>query len=381
MLAIVSGLFVLMAYFLRLERYLVFVPGCVVHGFTLGVAVIIMLNQLNFIFGLSHVPVHKHFIYNVIESLSHWPHFSVLSMVVFSCFLITLIFLCKKFSKIPAIILVSPFGILLGLFNVPLQTLSMKFGMIKGSLFLIPSFTIIPSLFLPALTIAVVSILETLISAKIADGITKTKHSTHKELLGLALANIGAGLFGGIPATAALARTTLNIKSGATHRISQAISSVCIAICAVILLPYFSYMPLAVIAAILVFVAIRMIETEHFFRLFIYDKTNFFVSMIVAFITVAQDPIMGIILGSAVSLILFMEKLSHGYLEASGIKASVIDQLPDVVIYYLAGPLGYINAQAHLSHFESHLEEYRDKNVVLNLRKLYFIDLDYRSNC
>lgn len=376
MLAIVSGIFILIAYMLSLEKYIIFIPGSVIHGFTLGVAIIIMLNQLNFILGLSHLPMHKHFIKNVIESMSHAHLFSGWSVAVF-CIFLTAIFLIARFIRvIPSIILVSPLGIALGMLGVPLETLGMKFGQIQSSLLTLPVFKFHPSLLFTGLTVAFIAMLETLISAKIADGMTKTKHNTKRELFALGLANIGSGLFGGIPATAALARTTLNIKSGAMHRVSQGISSVCIAACALVFIPYFSYMPLAVIAAILVSVAIKMIEMEHFSRLFAHDKTNFLLSVFVAAVTVIKDPIMGIILGSAISLVLFMERLSHGYLELSGIKNVVINERVDAVEYYLVGPLGYINAQAHLAHFESHLEDYKNKSITLNLRKLYFVDLD-----
>jgi SulP family sulfate permease len=375
-LAVMAGLFIIIAYFLRLDRYIVFVPGSVVHGFTLGIAIIIMLNQLSFILGLSHLSVHPHLMRNALEAYKHLPEMSWWAASIFAAFLSALFIAARLFKRLPAIILVTPFGIVLGLCGLPLETLHAKFGSVRGAICQFPSIEYDSSLLLAGLTVAFVAMLETLISAKIADGLTRTRYKARKELFGLGLANVVSGLFGGMPATAALARTTLNIRSGAKHKTSQGLSSLCIAVCAIVLLPYFSYLPLAVIAAILVFVAIGMIEAEHFSRLFAYDKINFAVSCLVALITVVRDPIIGILFGSAVSLILFMEKLSHGYLELSGIKSSVIDETPDAVTYYLAGPLGYINARAHLSYFESHLEDFKNKRITLSLRKLYFIDLD-----
>src|SRR5207244_3921522 len=144
-------------------------------------------------------------------------------------------------------------------------------------------------------------ILETMVSAKIADTMTKTRYDKRKEMLALGLANIGSGLMGGIPATAALARTSLNIKTGANNRVSATISSISIAIISVILITYFKYIPLPVIAAILVFVAMRMVETKHFARMFAIDKKSFFLSLVVALITVYQDPITGILVGTGVA--------------------------------------------------------------------------------
>lgn len=384
MLAIISGIFILIAHYFRLERYLIFVPGSTIHGFTLGVALIIILNQLNFIFGLSGLQIHKNLLKNVIETVTHWHGFSPIAILLFSIFLAALFVFAKLVPPIPAVIILSPIGILAGLVikflfpNVVLQTLGTKFGTVHGNLFALPHFVLDTSLLLSGATIAFIAILETLISAKIADGISKTKHNQRKETLGLGLANIISGLLGGIPATAALARTTLNIRSGANSKMSQGISSICIGLISIILLPYFSYMPLPVIAAILVFVAIRMIEAEHFARLWIYDKTNFCLALLVALVTVIEDPILGVIIGSAISLLLFMEKLSHSYVEFSETMplTEITHEKKPFITYFIPGPLSYINAQAHIAHFESHLEEYRNKTVVINLKHLYFIDLD-----
>ncbi len=125
-----------------------------------------------------------------------------------------------------------------------------------------------------ALTVSFIGIVETMLSAKIADAMSKTKHNPRKEILSLGIANVFTGLLGGIPATAALARTSLNIKSGAKDRTSGIISGICITIIALFFLSQFRYIPMAAIAAILVDTAMKMIDTRHFKKFNKFDKKS-----------------------------------------------------------------------------------------------------------
>lgn len=393
MLAIVAGVVILAAYFLRLERYLILVPSSVIHGFTLGVAFIIGLNEFNFAFGLRGLPAHETFFGNLIESLRHVPDTYVPALVVFAIFLAGL-FLFKRFvPKLPGAIFLAPVGIVLGYLSqariiaLPLETLGMKYGDMGFRLFTAPHFFFSAELFKASLVIALIAILETMLSAKIADGMTKTKHDGRKEMLGLGLANLVSGLFGGMPATAALARTSLNVKSGADHKTSAIVNSVAVTVISLFLLRYFQFIPMAVIAAILVYVAIQMVEMDHFFRFYRFDRTTFMISVVVAVVTVVEDPITGILLGVVLSLLVTVDKLSRGHFdlrlnrfdegvvdEVSGESIKEIEENADVLLYSIRGKLCYFNSQAHVSRFETSLTKY--KKIILRLREVYFIDLD-----
>ncbi|KKQ32714.1 MAG: Sulfate permease [candidate division TM6 bacterium GW2011_GWF2_37_49] len=398
-LAIMSGIIIFIAYFFKLEKYLIFVPSSTINGFVLGISFIIVLNQMNFALGLSNLPQNESFISNILESIKNIGHGSSATFLIFIIFVAALFAILKKMPSIPGAIIISPFGILLGYLStkniIPfhLQTLETKFGEITPQFFVFPSLKFIPALILPAFTIALISILETMISARIADGITKTKHGKQKEMLGLSLANITCGLAGGIPATAALARTTLNISSGATNKISASISSIFTILISFLLLGYFKFMPLAVVAAILTVVGIRMIEREHFVRMYKIDKKNFILAIIVALVTIFEDPIIGILLGVTLSMLIFMQKISHGQFELSEklfdkskqtqtkntsvnthLDHATQNQISDISIYSIKGILVYINAQSHISRFEKHLPV--AKNIVLDLKTLFFIDQD-----
>lgn len=392
LLAILSGLFIFVAYIFKLEKYLVFFPSSTIHGFVLGVACIISFNQLNSALGLSNLPLHERFLKNVLETCKHINQTSIPTLLFFLSILILLFVLKRFFNKIPGIILMTPVCILIGflssknLFPIALQTLDSKFPNIKAAFFVNVPFKFYPGLLVPAIAIAIIGIIETMISARIADGITKTKHNKRKEIFSLGLANVVSGLCGGIPATAALARTALNIKTGATHKISATICSIFILLISFLLIPYFKYLPVAAVAAILVFVSIGMIEKENFARMYQVDKKNFLTTLFVAGITVYEDPIIGILIGGTISMLLFMVRMSEGQFELAFSKQvektpsqeqqqleKIISE-PDTLIYSIKGQLAYINAQSHIARFDNKPTHY--KNVILDLKDLFFIDLD-----
>lgn len=394
LLAIITGIMTLIVYALRWERYIVFIPSSVVHGFTLGVAFIIGLGQLNFALGLKNLPAHENLISNVLESLKHigavhWP--TVALFVGGFAFL----FVWRKFfTKIPGAVVLALGGILLGYLSqigivaIQLQTLYSKFGNISGSLWSVPriSFVLNQDILIGAAAVSVVAILETLLSAKIADNMTKTKHNTRKEVLGVGIANIFSGLFGGIPATAALARTSINVKSGANDKLSATINSVFVLVIAAVFLGAFKYLPLAVVASILIFTATQMVEREHFVNIWRNDRMAFLLSIAVAIITVVEDPIMGILIGSMAALLVFANRMSRAKTEIginrdgkliARLNAKEFAQAADhgdTLVYRFAGQLTYVNAQSHMENISKISDD--TKNVVYSFRNLFFFDMD-----
>lgn len=362
-IAIISGIIILAAYLLKLEKYLVFIPASVIHGFTLGVAILLIKGQ--------------------------WTTIMV-SPAAFILLLVVLFSLTKFIPKIPPVIAVSIVGILIGyLYPSIFVTLGDKYPSFHGAIFQTVNFNINfnSTIFTTSLTIALVAILETMLSAKIADGMTHTKYNRHKEMLGLGLANIVSGALGGLPATGVLARTSLNIKSGANSKISSLINSIAIAVISILLLNYFRYIPMVAIASILTFVAIRMVEIENFVKMWNFDKKTLVISLLVSIITVVNDPVKGILLGTSISLLLLIEKISRGQFDITlnsrkkgivhkqfGEKLDLINKKGDTLVYSIKGQLIHLNSHSHIDRFEHHLNGY--KNIVLRLRETYFIDTD-----
>jgi SulP family sulfate permease len=233
---------------------------------------------------------------------------------------------------------------------------------------------------------ALVAILETLISGQIADNMTKTKFVRSKEVLALSIANLGSGFMGGIPATAALARTALNIKSGANHKTSGIISAVFILVISMLFFQYFKLLPMVAIASILVIVAINMVETKHFITLMDNEKVAFFLSMFVAAITIIYDPIIGILTGSFFALMIFVNRISKGQTEIQlwenwkvkkvMLKDDYIKEIDtdcDFVVLKISGTLTYINMPAYLETAKL----IRDKKfVIISLKSAFYADSD-----
>lgn len=394
MLTILAGIFILVAWACNLQKYLIYIPGAVIHGFTLGVAFIIGLGQLNNAFALTPLHTHESLILNIIESIKVLPHTQMESIVLFIFGLFFLILVKKKLPNVPGAIMLSAMGILIGYssttgivpFFVP--TLFSKYGTLSLQLLprTLPKLFVNSYLFQSASTVAIIAIIETMLSAKVANIVTKTRFNERREMLALALANIASGFMGGIPVTAALARTSLNIKSGANSRMAALISAVMIGIISVVFFRMFQYLPLPIIAAILVNVAVNMIEQEHFVFLFKHDKVSFVISLVVSLVTIMTDPIIAVSLGSTILLLRQVHRLSAGDYEIlvnhnkkltnrlSGKNLHKLEECGDPFVYSFNTNLTYLNRDAHLLRI--HQLAPKSNNVILRFRTVSYIDPD-----
>lgn len=395
---ILSGMLIMIAYFLHLDKYIIFIPKSVVHGFTLGVALIIGLGQLDNILGIQNLQKTESFVHNIIHTLQHIHQ---ADWSIFITFLLSTIFIIlwnKKYPKIPGAAIAAFMAIIL-MFLLPkigytpsILTLGDKYPSVSTTLFENPflqfdwSIFFTRDLWLIAITTTVIAILETLLSGQIAESMTNTKFDHRKEVLGLSIANIGSGLMGGIPATAALARTALNIKSGANHKSSAIVNAVFISVITIFCITFFKLLPMVIIASILVVVAIGMVEKKHFIHLVENEKMAFVLSLFVALIVVVEDPIIGILVGTVIALLIFVNKMAYGQTEVllwkngkmteallknDFLNRNVIDS--DIVVYKISGTLTYINMPAHLEA----AQKIKNNNfVILSLRHSFYGDID-----
>ena len=385
-LAILSGIIIYGCYQLRLERYLMFIPSSALHGFILGIAGMIIINQMDAVLGFATPTKAPNLVAKAFAIAHLLPQAYLPATGLFLIFFAGLMFFAFKFPRLPGAIVLAPLGIFLGycssvgLIPWSFQTLSSKYGTIDTAIIQMPIFQFRFAYIIPAFCIAGLSIMETLVSARIADTLTKTKHDQRQEMLGLSLSNIVTGFAGGIPATAALARTALNIRSGCSNKFSGAIASVCVGLIALLALPYFSFLPLTVIAAILVFVSFRMLQMEHFIHLYKHDKKHFALALIVAFVTLYDDPVVGILLGAVMAMLILMEKFSRGDHEIvlqslqQNISTEADTVKSDTLVYSIKGPMAYINARAHRKHLDNIPATIT--NVVIDIHDMHFIDAD-----
>jgi SulP family sulfate permease len=406
LLALLVGIMIFVIWLLNADRFLYYIPSSVMYGFAGGVAFLIAASQLFDATGLSSLKRTGTFLGDIGLFWAHKAEVDHGTIGVFLIF-IALIILIKRFiPKIPAVIPISILGIIFGfvesrfISSIDVMTLGDKFGSFSGALYApgpwpyITQMLATPSAIIPLIKIsgvvALIAVLETLITAKIGDKITRTQSSARQELFGLALANIGSGVMGGLPATGVFIRTGANIKAGATHRMSGTIAGLATAVIALLVLPFFSYIPMAVIAAILMNTAIGLIEVHQFKEFWIHERLSFFVALIVVFVTVFEDAGVGVLIGSFIALLLFADRISHGRFDlivnyTNGHKEEYRgertlhlphDKQIEVVTYSIAGFLGYIDNAQHAANLR-HLSRLHNVHaVIIRLRDLFSIDIE-----
>ncbi len=395
-LAILSGVVIFVIWLLGWDKYLVFVPSSVIHGFTLGVALNIGFGQFNSAFGLAGLPSHENALANLLESIKHIDALNPSAIIPFFIGLGMLFFFLKVRPLWPGSIILAILGIIFGYLSIheyiPLvfQTVGTKYPNLSGNLLAFPNisnllaneafsklsrFSQILNLVKFSIVIGFVAVLETLISAKTADGMTKTKFNQKRETLGVAIANIASGIFGGLPASGVFARTALNVKSGAKSNYSQIINAFAVGIISIIFISGFNYLPLSITASILVYTAIRMVAAEHFKKLFKFDKTTFGLSIAVAGLTYGVDATTGILVGTLVALLVSANKLANNNLgsERDPENFNPEENREKAIIYRIAGPLTYFNAKSHLERIQNLPN---NKPIIFNLRHMNYIDVD-----
>lgn len=405
LLALATGVIIFLIWLLRADRFLYYIPSSVMYGFAGGVAFLIAASQLFDATGLSALKRTGHFTGDIALFAEHFADIHTPTFGIFVLFIVGILAWKRYVKLVPAVIPAALVGIGVGLLDtygylsIGLTTLGDKFGAFSGSLMMmVPWATYAEVVANPeyvrwvvgaAGTIALIAVLETLITAQIADKLTKTQFSSRKELLGLALANLGSGSMGGLPATGVFIRTGANIKAGATHKTAAVIAAVITAVIALIALPYFSYIPMAVIAAILANTALGLIEVHQFKEFWHREKESFFVAMLVLVVTVFEDAGVAVVVGAVVALLLFADRVSRGYFDvmynfADGTKrderhAKTLRLVPNesytFVTYSVAGFLGYIDSSRHAANFRT-LAQVATPVVVIRLRNLFSIDYE-----
>ena len=357
---ILAGVFLILMGFLRLGSLIKFIPYTITTGFTAGIAVTIVIGQVKDFMGLTYPAGTKTI--ETTEKLEaigknidtvNWQ--AVLVGVVCLAVLIVWPFITEK---IPG----SLIAVFVGIAMVKL--LDMKVNTI-GNLYTIsnelPSFTLpdfsfeaIKEILPDAFTIAILAAIESLLSCVVADGMINSHHRSNMELIAQGAGNIGSALFGGIPATGAIARTAANIKNGGRTPIAGITHSVVLVLVLILLMPYASLIPMPTIAAILFIVAYNMCQWRTFVHLCkTAPKSDILVLVVTFVLTVAFDLVVAIEVGMLIAVILFMKRMSDESV-VSGWKYYDPDEDPDgpelkqvpkyVRVYEISGPMFFGDA-------------------------------------
>jgi SulP family sulfate permease len=294
-----------------------FIPYPVTMGFTSGIAVLIFSTQVKEFFGLKVDKVPAEFVEKVKVLGEHfhtlqWP---TVALAVASL-LIILLWPKKWARRVPGSIVALIFGTALAIIlQAPVETIGSRFGGIPQGLpkMQVPdlSWQNIQNLFQPAMTIALLAAIESLLSAVVADGMIDDRHDSNQELIAQGLANIVTPLFGGIAATGAIARTATNVKNGGRTPVAGIIHAVTLLVILLVAAPLAKFIPLATLSAVLVVVAYNMGEWHHFTRLPRWPRSDALVFLAAFGLTVLIDLTVAVEVGMVLAAVLFIKRISE----------------------------------------------------------------------
>lgn len=315
---IMAGIILIILGLVKAGALIKFIPYTITTGFTAGIAVTILIGQFKDFFGVDfrgEKPIET--IDKLKVFFSNIDSLNVEAMVVGIICLAVLIIWPKFFSKIPASIIAVfvSIAIVQGL-HLNVNTIGTLYPDLKAGLpsLSVPHFSlaIVRNEMPNAFTIAILAAIESLLSAVVADGMVNSKHRSNQELIGQGIGNIGSVLFGGIPATGAIARTAANIKNGGRTPIAGMVHSITLLIVLVVLMPYAKFIPMPCIAAILFQVAYNMCQWRPFVRLVKFAPKSDIIVLVLTFIlTVVFDLVVAIEWGMIVACILFIKRMSE----------------------------------------------------------------------
>lgn len=390
-------LLVLMGVF-RLGTIIKFIPYPIVVGFTSGIAVTIFSTQMKDFFGLTLEGSPSGFIEQWKAYLTHLDTINLPETALALICLAVIILWPRVTKKIPGSLIAIIIGVIATLLapkmGIEFTTIGNKFPELANGLSLptptVPKMdiTTIRSLVSPAFTIAILCAIESLLAAMVADGVTGKKHDSNTELIGQGLANIITPLFGGIPATGAIARTMANINNGGKTAMAGIIHAIVLLLIFLFLLPYAVYIPMSCLAAILVMVAYNMSEWRTFKYLLKGEKADVIVLLITFFLTVIVDLTVAIEVGMVLAVILFVKRVSEtstiSVLQQEKLAATENDEassLDDtehlnipkgVEVYEINGPY-FFGLASKMDEIDR--SRRRDLKVrVIRMRKVPFID-------
>jgi len=387
-----AGIILILAGIFQLGTFIKYIPHPVVTGFTSGIAVLILVSQINDFLGLNITGMPADFIEKITVLLEGLSHLNPLVVVV-SIASLLIIYGCRKYTpKYPAFLMaIISVTLVVWAAGLPIDTIGTKFGGIPSS-FPAPtlpdlSWQQITKVFPSALTIAFLAGVESLLSAVVADGMTGTKHRSNCELIAQGVANTASALFAGMPATGAIARTATNIRSGAKSPISGIVHAVSLLLFILFLAPLAFYIPLACLSAILIVVAWNMSEIDKFIHLFRAPMGDRLVLVSTFLLTVLVDLNLAIEVGVVLSAVLFMHRMAnavkiqtHGQIIQQdedeltrNIKSSKNMPLPEGVFsFQLNGPF-FFGATERLIEALGRTGE-TPKVIILQMRDVPFID-------
>ena len=400
-----AGLILIGMGLLRAGKLIEFIPYPVTLGFTAGIGIVIATLQIKDLFGLTLHSQPQHYIEQVEALLHALPGAQPGDLLVAAVCLAVLILWPRWVPKIPAHLIALTIGALLGLLletsGVPVATLGERFSYVLNGVshpgippflpdFAWPwqlpgpdgqpltlTFELIRQLLAPAFAIAMLGAIESLLCAVVADGMTGSKHDPNAELVGQGLGNLVAPLFGGITATAAIARSAANVRAGAFSPLAAITHAGVVLLSILLLAPIFSYLPMAAMAALLLMVAWTMSEAPHVLHtLRIAPRNDVLVLLTCLILTVLFDMVLAVGVGLLLAAGMFIKRMSD-LTDTSPLPNNfhqALENLPEQVLAYaIRGPLFFGAAEKALSVLRQLHPEV--KVVIVEMSAVQMLDM------
>lgn len=387
----IAGIMLMIMGFAKFGSVIKFIPHPLIVGFTSGIALIIFSSQMKDFFGLEMGAVPSEFIDKWVDYFHHFNSVNWYAIIVALGTVIITFGFSKITSKVPgSLIAIIFFTVIANLLNWPVETIGSKFGEIPSSLPMpvVPhiDFNTIRHLIQPAFTIALLGGIESLLSAVVADGMIGSSHRSNTELIAQGGANIFSSIFGGIPATGAIARTATNIKNGGRTPVAGIIHAVTLLIIMLFIGKWATLIPMSCLAGILVVVAYNMSEWHSFVSVAKGPKSDVAILFTTFFLTVLVDLTVAIEIGMVLSAFLFLRKMStmtnvNSITQALN-EIEETDNDPDAIakfkvpqgveVYEIEGPFFFGAASKFMESIR--LIEKIPQALVIRMRHVPFID-------
>jgi len=383
---IMAGVILVIMGLLKFGSLIKYIPQTITIGFTAGIAVTLLSTQIKDFFGLQIDNVPAEFFDKWKSYLINLGSLNIWSLIIGAGSIFIIAFWPKINKTIPGSMIALVIAtISVKLLNIPIETIGSRFQEISSAIPMpiFPGLDIstINKLFAPAMTIAILAALESLLSAVVADGMISDAHDSNMELVAQGLANITCGLFGGIPATGAIARTAANVKSGGKSPISGMVHAITLLVTMLVLMPLAKMIPMTVLAAILMVVSYNMSEWRAFKGLLKAPKSDIIVLLITFGCTVVFDLVVAISIGMIMAMFLFMKRVSDTTQIRDLVNEEVFDEdISNVLekaegkihVYQVNGPMFFGVVQefiAKMKELEASVEV-----VILDMRHTHAID-------
>lgn len=382
---ILAGIIMVIMGFCRLGALIKYIPGTITTGFTFGIAVTIVVGQVKDFLGLTFEKSPVETVDKVAEIFRRIDTFNYQALIIGAISLAVMILWPKKLEKIPAsLIAVILCSAIVKLSDMNVNTIGDLYTISSAPpKFTVPevSFERIRNLIPNAFTIAVLAAVESLLSCVVADGMIGSKHRSNMELVAQGAANIGSALFGGIPATGAIARTAANVKNGGRTPVAGMVHSVVVLVILLLLMPYASLIPMPTIAAILFIVAYNMCGWRNIRNTVkTAPKSDIAVLFITLVFTVVFDLVVAIGVGLVLASMLFMKRMADVTEAHAWVDVDDEDSDPDNIllkkipkntkVYEINGPMFF----AANDKFRYVLDDKKIDVLVIRMRNVPAID-------